>query len=774
MISKTKRMTKHFSIYLLLLSALLAACSSTRRLQPGQVLYTGATVRLNPDTPAVKDQKTFKTELESRARPQPNKKLLGWRYKLFFYNMVDEPKKKKGFKYWIKYKLGEPPVLMSQVKVTNNVNVMKSYMTSKGFLQSDGSGEAVEKGKTGKMVYTIYSGPRYTINQVQFPSGDTSELISIIDSSKNKTLIKKGDYYDLDVFKLERERIDDVLKQRGYFYFNPDFLLFQVDSTIGNNQVTVDLTVKNNTPLDAMHPYYIRNISIYPNYTLRRDASVRQSEPVVFKDFKIYDPTHKYKPRLFDNLIFFHTGERYNRTDHSLSLNRLVNIGTFRFVKAEFNPVDSVPDNDQLDLNFLLTSAKKNALSLSVTGTSKSNNFVGSEVKITHTNKNVFRGAEQLNLSLSGGFEKQFSGQQNNLTSYSLGAQAGLVFPRFMFPIFNFRSYNAYVPKTHITIGSQLLNRADYYTLLSGKGEFGYIWKGNEFNEHTLNPISISYIRTANTTDSFNRMLQQVPTLKNNFENQFIIGSNYTYTYTNQMQDMRRNNFLFTGSVETAGNLINAFLKKDPDGVKRLFNTATNQFARLEADFRDYYKIKPGLIWANRLNIGYGIPYGNSTSLPYVRQFFAGGSNDIRAFRSRSLGPGTFNINPNPDSTIFFADQGGDIKAMLNTELRIKLFSVIQGAVFIDAGNIWLAKEDTSRPGGQFQFSNVFSQMAVGGGVGLRVDAKIFVIRFDLAMPFRKPYLPSGQRWVFDEIDFGNSQWRKQNLIFNIGIGYPF
>lgn len=570
--------------------------------------------------------------------------------------------------------------------------------------------------------------------------------------------------------KEERERIDNLLKERGYFYFNPDFLLFRADSTIGSNQVNLDLTIKNNTPLEALHPYYIRNIDIYPNYSLRRDSFIRKATPVVFKDYTIYDPARLYKPALFEHLIFFQKGARYNRTDHSLSLNRLVNIGTFRFVKAEFNPVDSVPGNDQLDLNFLLTSSKKNALSLSLTGTSKSNNFVGSEVKITHTNKNLFHGAEQLNLSLSGGFEKQFSGQPSGSASYSLGAQARLTVPRFVF--FNAGTHNAYVPKTHFTIGSQLLNRSNYYTLLSGQGEIGYIWKGNEFNEHTLNPISISYIRTANTTDSFHRMLEQVPSLRNNFENQFIIGSNYTFTYTNQMQTARRNNFLFTGTAETAGNLINAFLKKDSDGVKRLFNTATNQFIRLEADFRDYYKINKGLIWANRVNIGYGIPYGNSSSLPYVRQFFAGGSNDIRAFRSRSLGPGTFNINAN--GLNLFADQGGDIKVMLNTELRAKLFSVIQGAAFIDAGNIWLAKEDTSRPGGQFRFSNVFSQMAVGGGLGLRVDAKIFIVRFDLATPFRKPYLPAGQRWVFDQINFGDSKWRKQNLIFNIGIGYPF
>lgn len=776
-LSNLKPQTSNLSIpksiyYLgLLLSLLICSCSTTKKLKPGEVLYTGATIQLNPDSPAVKDQKRFQKELEEKVRPEPNKKLLGWRYKLFFYNLVKEPKKQKGIKYWIKYKLGEPPVLMNQVRLQNNANVLRSYLASKGFLQASGSGDTTLKEKTGKAVYRLYSGPRYTMNAISFPGDSSSAISGLIHSSRNNTLLKPGNFYDLDVFKAERERIDVALKEKGYYYFSPNYLLVQADSTIGAHQVDIDLKIKKDAPQAALQPYFIRNINIYPDYSLRRDSVTRASDPVSFKGFTIYDPNHKYKPRLFEHLIFFQKGEPYNRTDHALSLNRLVNIGTFRFVKAEFNPIDTASSNN-MDVDFLLTSSKKNALSLSVTGTSKSNNFIGSEVKLTHTNKNTFRGAEQLNLSLAGGFEKQFSGQQKNLSSYSLGAEARLLFPRFLVPVVGFTTHNAYVPKTHITIGSQLLNRANYYTLLSGRGEFGYLWKGNEFNEHQFNPLSVSYIRTANTTDSFNRMLAKVPTLKNNFENQFIIGTNYTFTYTNQVKPELHNNFLFMGSVESAGNLVNAFLHKDEDGKKRLFQTVTNQFVRFEADFRDYYKINPGLIWANRLNMGYGIPYGNSSVLPYVRQFFAGGSNDIRAFRSRSLGPGSFYINT--DSLDLFADQGGDVKLMLNTEIRARLFSIIQGAAFIDAGNIWLAKNDTSRPGGQFRLGNVLNQTAVGGGVGLRVDASIFVVRFDLAMPFRKPWLPPGERWVIDQIRFSDPEWRKKNLIFNIGIGYPF
>ena len=768
-------MIKKLNILLFITVAmLLGACSNLKYLQPGQALYTGADVKVNPDSAKnTSGEKDLQETLEGLSRPEPNKKFLGLRYKLFFYNLAGEPKKSKGIRYWIRNKMGEPPVLMSQVNTNSNVNILRSYLISKGYLQAQGDGETVVKGKKGKAVYKIYTQDRYTINNISFPVVDTSfEITRIINEKNNKTLLKKGDYYDLDVFKAERLRIDNELKENGYYYFSPNYILLQVDSTIGNSEVNIYLKLKDDTPLAALKPYYVRNINIYPNYTLDKDSVIRFGEPVQHKDFTIYDPYNTYKPGLFDRLIFFEKGEKYNHSDHALSLNRLVNIGTFKFVKAEFTPLDTLTSSN-MDVDFILTSLKRKALTFQLTGTTKSNNFVGSEIKITQINRNTFRGAEQLQLSLSGGFEKQFSGQQGNTSSYSLGAEGKLIFPRFVFPIWNFDSYNAYVPKTHITIGAQMLNRAQYYTLVSGKGEFGYIWKGNQYNEHEFNPLSISYIRTTNTTDSFTRMLERVPTLKRNFENQFIIGTNYNFTYTNQFQAYRRNNFLFIGSVESAGNLVNLFLPKGADGKKRLFNTATNQYFRLEADFRDYYKLKPDkMLLAGRLNIGYGIPHGNSEVLPYIRQFFAGGGNDIRAFRARSLGPGTFNVNK--DTVQLFADQGGDIKFLTNLELRARLYRFIHGAVFIDAGNIWLAKEDTARPGGKFNFGKAFGEIAVGAGVGLRIDANIIVVRADLAMPLRKPFEPSGRRWVLNQMNFGDKQWRSQNLILNLGIGYPF
>ncbi len=756
--------------YLFILALIvLASCSTTSRLQPGQYLYTGAEIKINIDSAKkIDNQKEVKNILESKTRPRPNKSLLGIKWKLLIHNLAPDTVKPKGIGNWLKNKIGEKPVLLSEVKIKYNNDVLKSYLISQGYLQADVKGDTVIKGKKGKAIYTANTGIRYKINSISFPA-DTGILTNNINANKDKTLLKVGDFYDLDTYKNERIRIDNNLKESGYFYFSPDYLILKVDSTIGKNLVDIRVRVKDTAPDAGLKPYTIKNINIYPSYSLRRDSVLRNLKPITYNDFNIYDDRNTFKPKVFDRLVFFKKEELYNRKDHNQSLNRMVNIGAFQDVRAEFLPIDSFKNN-QLDLNIYLTPLKKNSLTFSTTLTNKSSNFVGSEVKITQTTRNLFRGAEILEVSASGGFEQQYSGQNSGLSSYSFSTESKLIFNQFIVPFFKPKSTTAFIPKTVASIGFQLLSRDTLYKLNSFKGEFGYIWKENIKKEHRFNPISINYVKPTGDPIKLEQLFLTTPGLRNTLEKQFIVGSNYNFTYTNQMEDSRRNTTYFNAGLETAGNLAGLFVSKNSLNQKTIFNTPLTQFFRLETDLRNYYKINRTVIWANRFNFGYGYAYGNSNSLPFVRQFFAGGSNDIRAFRARSLGPGTYQV----PSTATFSDQVGDIKLMLNSELRFKLFSILYGALFIDAGNIWLSKEDPDRLGAGFKLKKTFDELAVGTGAGLRVDANIFVIRLDGAFPIRKPYLPSGQRWVFNQVDFGSKTWRKENFILNIGIGYPF
>lgn len=768
----------------MLVCLIFTNCSNTKYLKPGQNLYAGAQVKITQDSSAeINAAKEIRNALIAKTRPSPNLTVLGLRPALFIYNLMGTPQKNKGLRNWIRKKLGEPPVLLSQLNLNYNNAVLKSYLISQGYLQADVKGDTTIDHKRAKAVYLIALGKRYKINQITFPP-DTDQLTRLIAGQKQNSLLKTGDYYNLEVFKNERIRIDNHLKENGYFYFNPDYLILQVDSTIGKNLVNVYVNLKRFFPAAANKPYAIGNIKIYPNYSLKRDSVLKRLEPINYKELKIYDDKNIFKPKIWDRLIFFLPGEFYNRKAHNLSLNRLVNINAFQDVRAEFLPADSLKNN-QLDLNFYLAPLKKNSLSLSVLGTAKSNNFAGSSLQLSQTFRNIFKGAEQLEINSSGGFEGQYGSGLKTVSSYNFSLGGKLIFPKFIVPFLAPRSTSTFIPKTIISLKYDFLLRDTIYKLSSFKGEYGFSWKENIYKEHNLNPISINYVKPIiGNTGSFENFILNNPSLGNILIRDLIIETNYNFTYNNQIQDTRNNNIFFYGSINVAGNLASLLAKKSYDLdnrriLKKLFDVPVSQFVRFEADFRDYFKVKKNLIWANRLYAGYGIAYGNSLTLPYVKQFSAGGSNDIRAFQARSLGPGSFVA---PQKGNILSDQYGDIKLTVSSELRFKIISILHGAIFLDAGNIWLRTEDTctaevpgrGKQGSGFKLNKVLNQLAAGTGLGLRVNASVFIIRLDGAFPIRKPFLPEGKRWVTDQINFGSKTWRQQNLIINIGIGYPF
>ncbi|HMF73198.1 MAG TPA: BamA/TamA family outer membrane protein, partial [Flavitalea sp.] len=317
----------------------------------------------------------------------------------------------------------------------------------------------------------------------------------------------------------------------------------------------------------------------------------------------------------------------------------------------------------------------------------------------------------------------------------------------------------------------EFLNRSDLYRLHAIRGGLGYVWRETDKIEHNLTLLGFSYIQPSRITPKFDTLLQQDISLRQSFEKQFIIGTSYTFSFNEPVTDQRwvATNVKF--NVDLSGNtlgLITGAFKKNA-GQKTLFGIPYAQYIKLSTDVSNFWKLNSsGLTWANRISLGYGYAYGNSETMPFVKQFFIGGSNSIRAFRARTLGPGSYHS----ESSQIFASEAGDIKAEVNSEIRTKLFSIVNGAAFVDAGNIWLRKENPQKPGSGLQgFAKDF---AVGAGVGLRFDASIIVVRFDLAFPLRKPWLADKDRWVIDKIAFGNAQWRRENLVLNIAIGYPF
>ncbi|TRX03167.1 translocation and assembly module lipoprotein TamL [Flavobacterium gawalongense] len=763
-------MNKTHLLYFLFLTLFATSCSNTKYLPEGDLLYIGAKVKVEGNETSKKEEKALKTALKDILRPKPNSSFLGLRPKLYIYNLAGTPKKEKGWRHWLKTKVGEPPVLYSQVDLEYSKSVVQNFSENSGYFNAETTADSTRKGKKATAEYSVKPDKQYKIREVKFPT-DSSLISSAVRNTRRRSLLKKDQGYSLDAIKLERIRIDARLKEKGFFYFNPDYLKVQVDSTVADHQVDLIVKVKEETPKLAETPFKINKIIVYPNYSIGSDSLKTDFNSIKkYNDFTIIDPENLFKPRIFDRVLYFKKEDLYNRTNHNLSLNRLVNLGTFKFVKNQFRVSDTI--GNYLDAYYYLTPLPKKSIRMEVLAKTNSANYTGTELNLNWSNRNTFRGAELLTISAFGGVEVQVSGQNNGFNVYRVGTEANLVWPRFVSP-FKLNPSSGFVPKTKATLGYEFQNRTKLYSLQTFKGSFGYLWKENERKEHVLNVTEITYASPQNVTPLYQEQILANASLGKVIEKQLIFGPSYSYTYTNTLQRRKKNTFYYKGTIDLAGNiagLVTGANIQKGDTIK-LFDVPFSQFVKIENDFRHYLKLGPDLQLASRIIVGAGFAYGNSREMPFIKQFFIGGTNSLRAFRARSIGPGSFDGSATTSS--FLADQSGDLKLEFNTEYRAKIYDFVKGALFVDAGNIWLLKDNPEKPGAQFS-KKFLNEIAVGTGAGLRFDFSFLILRTDFAFPIRKPYLPDGERWVLDKISFGNGSWRKENLVFNLAIGYPF
>ena len=765
---------------------LLSSCAGTENLKEGAFLYTGAKIDIQNDSLSKKAKSTLEEGLESQLTPKPNSSFLGMRPRVWVWNHTKEPTKEKGWTNWWKNKVGEKPVLLSDVDLEFNRSILENYAENKGYFNAKASYETIKKDKTAKIDYTVKPGAQYTISEIHFPT-DSSIVNREIANLKDNSFLKSGNPFDLDVIKSERERIDERMKEKGFYYFHSDNIIVQADSTVSkNHQVELFVKLKDNTPKQAKEQWSINNVVVFPDYNLRDVRKGKYSVPMSEDSLKQYeykdneyivDVNKKFKPRIFDRALYFDHGDLYNRADHNLTLNRLISLGVFKFVKNEFIVSDSL--NQKFDVYYLLTPRELQSLRLETLGRTNSANYGGGEVNLNWTHRNFFRGAEQFKASVYGAFDVQMGGAKDANNIIRVGANTQLSIPRIVAP-FKFSTSSAYVPKTNISLGYEYMARTQLYTLNNFTGKFGYSWKENIRKEHNLNVIDITLVKPAKVTDKYweqvngnpEKGITANPSLGRVVEEQLIFGPTYTYTYTTTMLP-KTNTFYYQGSLDLAGNLTGLITggNANNNNQKTIFGIPFSQYAKMEHDFRWYHKFGEKTSFASRIIAGVAYPYGNSEYIPFSKQFFVGGSNSIRSFRARTLGPGSYDLRTQTSS--FYFDQSGDIKLEMNAEYRANVYKFFNVAAFVDAGNVWLVNENEDFPGGKFG-KDWMSEIAVGAGVGLRFDFSIMILRLDLAIPLRIPYYEKGDRWTFDKIDFGDSTWRKDNLIFNIAIGYPF
>jgi len=763
---------------LLILLLLVNACSITKYIPEGERLYTGAEIEtvLEENVEDVKNLNLVEAELNTLIRPQPNSQILGIRFGLYYHYKAQ--KEKPGFlNKWLNKSFGEEPVYYSEVDPLRVEELMRNRLDNRGFFYSKVSSEIDSAKKFSAVKYKAVLPKPYTLENFEL-EGDTLPIYSEIQELLSETEIKKGNRFDLELMKFERERIDVALKQRGYYNFNPDFLIFEADTNqYDNKKFDLFLRLKKNTPTKSIIPYRIDSITVYPNYSITNDSLAIKPETVNGINFVQEDDF--FKPRLLEPYLLIKKGQKYNAQTARLTSNRLSALGSYKFVNIRFNEKDSIArdgDLGALDADIFLSPLNRRALRAELQAVTKSNGFAGPGIAVTYSNRNLFKGGETLSITGNFSYEAQLSGgRDSGLSSIAGGLKANLTIPRLV--PFSPSLFRYAVPKTKIGLGVDFLNRTQLYTLTSFNTSFGYTWNANKYVYHELNPISVSYVNLANTTPDFEAILDNNPFLRQSFEQQFIAGLNYTFTYNELVDEDKSRPIFFSTGLDIAGNTLSLF----SGDKKTVLGLEYAQYAKIDADIRYYLKWGREQALITRVYAGWGIPYGNSNTLPFVKQFFSGGPYSVRAFQIRSLGPGTFTSDGNGTNSFF--DQSGNLRLEGNLEYRFPLFSYLKGAVFADAGNVWLTynpeiSDDETAEGIAFnerlksegKFGKDWTkELGIGVGFGLRVDIQSFVIRLDLASPLQVPYLPEGERLRTPFLDGGSD-----NLIFNFAIGYPF
>ena len=730
---------------LLLFCLLFAACSGTKHLPAGEKLYTGAEIKLESAN-TIKNKNSIKTIAKNAIRPLPNQSFLWMRPKLWFNSI-------KLLNKW-----GEPPVVISQVNPALTCTIIDAKFFNIGIFNSYTEYKIVEKKHTAKVIYISHIHAPYTIKDLIISVSDDS-INHILLSDKARSFLTPGVVYNLDLLKTERTRIDVLLKNKGYFYFSPDYLLFKADTSEAKQTISFRLTLKDSIPQNALTTYRIGKVYIDQNYSLNANLD-KETENTI-------------KPGIILRSIYLKKGETYSRKDHDRTLNRLMSMGNFKFASIKFTNSDTIIPGF-LDVNILLTPLTKRTFRAEFDFISKSNNFMGPQINLNYLNRNTFQGAELLNLNLAGSFEAQFG--KTNLFSYSLAPQAELYFPDIMIPFKIIRTNGLYAPKTRFSLSYNYIRRVNYFDMSTLQFIYGFKWKDNISKEQALNPIMVSYASITNSSAKFQELLAANPFLKKSYEEQFIAGGSYSFTYNEQVGPEKKMQYFFQLNTEAAGNAFSlvkliAGDKSSSDYSSKAFGSIYSQYAKLSIEGRGYYNFINKNKVVLRIFAGIAKPYGNSSVLPYSKQFFCGGPNSLRAFPINSVGPGTYQQSTDNSGLL---QLGGDLKLETNAEYRFNIIRYFKGALFVDAGNIWLLESSPTLSVNPFSFSKFADEIAVGAGIGLRVDLSFFVLRFDLATPLRKPWLEANQRWVINQINFENHSWRKDNLVLNVAIGYPF
>lgn len=708
--------------------------------------------------------------------------------------------------YRLKHNSGEPPVEFEPIRAEKSVQQISQRLFNKGYFRNQVrySADTFRHGRKVKVTYYVKVKEPYQIKKVQKAIRDTS-LLEEVKILSRQTKLRVGDPYDVEVLDAERSRIVSGMRNMGYYDFIRDYVAFEIDSTYDTNGVKIKVIIKdpirntstNEVSADSIefskHEQY-RIAKIYLNSSFSPKYAPFEEDTILYEELIIQNASQlKYFPKRLRKAVFINSGDLFSEEAQRYTYSRLTSLNNFKFINIQYEKGD---DPNTLNCKINMTPFPRQSLGLEGEGTNSQGNL-GISGYLSYNNRNTFGGAEQLLIRLKGGLEAQqtnvvSSGEANPTNTFDVfntveyGLETSILLPDLLLVRQRSRSSipKYRVPRTSLNLLFNFQNRPDFVrTLINTSLKYSFELNTKKLNSLVIYPINASFIDINKSAD-FQARLDSLnnPTLSATYDSTFILGTQVIHLWSNKRGSVP-NYTQNQVNIELAGNslnLVNSLLgrdkvQKEGESFYVLGDIRYAQFFKISDDIRYYSQLNSHQKMAYRLFGGIGIPYGNTATLPFDKRFFGGGANDIRAWRARSLGPGGMLIdNPNKQGI----DQVADIKIEVNAEYRFDLIRQLEGALFVDAGNIWLLNADSTRPNADFDIDRFYKEIAIGAGAGLRLNFGFLLVRFDFGFKIYDPALPEKERWVFNDRPYlkslSENGFQYEYFTFNLGIDYPF
>jgi hypothetical protein len=762
----------------------VTACSTTKNLPAGEVLYTGMTGVHLTDRDSIKVDDEVLDEIENAFACPPNNALLGsssvrtpvplglWVYNACF-------NKKDPFSRAMMTLLAAKPVLISTVNPETRTKIVRNILHSNGYFNGEADYALLPDKKDSlkaKIAYRVTFNEPYLIDSIEWRRmqhrGDT-----LLRLNEAERLVRKGDRFSTERLEAERQRIAALMRDNGYYYFRPEYITYQADSTLSPHRVSLRAGLKPDAPRSILRLWTIGDISVH----LNGYDNEKPVDSLYCKDLLIrYEGKLRVRPSVLYDQLKFKRGDLYSLAKQTATQAAINRLDIFRFAEMQFMPGDTLRTSDTLDIRINTSYDYPLNGVFEVRGAVNDNNYAGPGVSLNQTRRNLFGGGEVLTASVYGSYEWNTGRTSGGgvLNNYRTGILGSIVFPRLVLPRTGSRAYD-FSASTRLDLDISVLNRTGYFRTFTLGGSLSYEFVPNPVRRHSFTPFKLVFNKLYET----DIILEYNPNLYQSLQDQFIPYIGYSYTLDNSSLRSERSRTWWRFTVSEAGNLVSgiyaAFGRKFNE-EKKMMKIPYAQFLKATTEWRYNQYIDRNQRLAMRIGGGVIYSYGNAATAPYNERFYAGGANSIRAFTVRSLGPGRF--APNPGDPYAYIDQNGDWKLEANIEYRGRLVGDLDMAVFIDAGNVWLIREDRIRPGGTFQWKHFPNDIALGTGIGFRYDMDMLVFRFDIGYALHFPYdtrsiqeiNESGEPVYKGKKKYFNTPSFREGTGFHIAIGYPF